>query len=83
MKLKQNTLSRFFFQIDVNGDEWLDESEISRALLVANIKLPNYQVRDLLIDLKSKGKVQSDGRISKQVFKEVRSRAQKGRSILL
>ena len=47
-------------------------------MLVANIKLPNYQVRDLLIDLKSKGKVQSDGRISKQVFKEVRISTQKG-----
>ena len=61
----------FALQIDENGDEYVSEKEVTRALQLANLKLPSYQIRDLLNNLKTEGKLQNDGKIPKGVFKEV------------
>lgn len=37
-----------YFQIDVNGDGAIQLNELQKALEVVGIKLPQYQVRDLI-----------------------------------
>lgn len=46
-------------------------NELKSALDLVGYKLPHHQVRELLNDLKNRGKLDSNEGISKEVFKEV------------
>ena len=60
-------------EVDANGDGSIDEAEVGAGLgAAANVRLASYQVRDLLLRLKSQGKVDGGGRVSKAAFKEVK-----------
>ena len=41
------------------------------ALDVLGYKLPNHEVREILVDLKQRNKIGGDGVLSKEQFKEV------------
>ncbi len=67
-------MSSDLFQIDANGNGFLSANELKDALDHAGFKLANHKVRDLLNDLKTKGKYQDSAEgISKALFKEVRT----------
>lgn len=58
-------------EIASEGANWLDTAEVKKALDLAGYKLPNYQVRELLVDLKNKEKLDEQNGVSKQLFKEI------------
>lgn len=59
-------------QISPNGETSVNDSDLKNALDLAGYKLPNHKVRDLVRELKDQGKVGDDGRVSKEIFKEVK-----------
>lgn len=55
-------------QIDKDGSGTIDVSELQQALELCGLKIPNYQVRDLIAKYDSKVK---DGQIDIEEFKQV------------
>jgi len=49
----------------------IKEGEVKAALDVLGYKLPNHEVRDILVGLKQKNKIGGDGVLSKEQFKEL------------
>ena len=57
-------------QISENGN-FIATNNLKNALDHAGFKLPNWQVRELLNDLKDQGKYDENKGISKELFKQV------------
>lgn len=55
-------------QIDQDGSGTIDVSELQHALELCGLKIPSYQVRDLIAKYDSKVK---DGQIDIEEFKQV------------
>ena len=61
----------FLFQIDTDGSGFIDLEELSVALDTCGLKVPGWQVRNIISDIHNKGDVDKDGKLSMDEFKNV------------
>lgn len=59
------------FQIDKNGDGFIDLSELKAALEGCGFKIPGWKVRQMIEEFESKGSTKSQGRLSFVEFEKV------------
>ena len=58
-------------KLNPSGGASIEEGQVKDALDLLGYKLPNHEVRDILLDLKKTNKLGSNGVVSKDLFKEV------------
>ncbi|KAG8277472.1 Plastin-3 [Homalodisca vitripennis] len=61
------------FQIDKNGDGYIDMSELKNALDLCGFKMPGWKVRRMIEDYDDKKETQHQGRLTFDEFEKVNS----------
>ena len=54
-----------------NGENSIPQSDLKNAMDLAGYKLPNHQVREMLLELKGQSKLGDADQVSKELFREV------------
>ena len=63
-------LQTWIWQLDINGNSFIESSELRDALKSVGVELPNYKVRDILDEFKKADK-NKDNKLSLKEFEQV------------